>query len=46
MEALDLIDRRVRLHGGGELGYDKLLLATGARARRLGVPGDNLDGVV
>jgi 3-phenylpropionate/trans-cinnamate dioxygenase ferredoxin reductase subunit len=32
---LDLAGRRVRLAGGGRLPYDMLVIATGARARRL-----------
>jgi 3-phenylpropionate/trans-cinnamate dioxygenase ferredoxin reductase component len=43
------IDRlRQQLFVGGEepIQYDRLVLATGARNRRLGVPGEELDGVV
>jgi 3-phenylpropionate/trans-cinnamate dioxygenase ferredoxin reductase subunit len=42
---LDVEARRVRLAGGEELAYDALLLATGGRARRLAVPGNDLPGV-
>ena len=37
--AIDLAARRVVLADGTELGWDKLLLAMGGRARRLSVPG-------
>jgi 3-phenylpropionate/trans-cinnamate dioxygenase ferredoxin reductase subunit len=43
--ALDPGGRRLTLAKGGELAYDRLLLATGAEPRRLGVPGAELDGV-
>jgi 3-phenylpropionate/trans-cinnamate dioxygenase ferredoxin reductase subunit len=42
---LDPAARRIRLEPGGELAYDRLLLATGARPRRLDVPGMSLPGV-
>ena len=42
---LDVAGRRVHLDSGEELAYDKLLLATGSSARRLPVPGAELDGV-
>jgi len=44
--ALDLGAREVSLAGGGTVGYDRLLLTTGAAPRRLPVPGAGLDGVV
>lgn len=37
--ALDLAAQRLSLDDGTSLPYDRLLLATGARPRRLGVPG-------
>lgn len=43
---LDLEGRRLRLHRGAELPYDRLLLATGSRPNRFGWPGQDLDGVV
>lgn len=36
---------QVTLDDGRELGYDRLLLATGAQPRRIGVPGAGLDGI-
>ena len=38
-------ERRIRLSGGDSLTYDKLLLATGAKVRRLSLPGADLDGI-
>lgn len=43
---IDLAGRAVDFADGGRLGYDRLLLATGARARRLPVPGGELEGVL
>ena len=42
---LDPAGHRLTLDTGEELGYAKLLLATGSSARRLPVPGADLDGV-
>lgn len=42
---LDAWRRTVLLTSGEEIAYDRVLLATGARPRRLGVPGDDLEGV-
>src|SRR3954447_16692929 len=38
-------DRELELDDGQRLGYDRLLLATGARPRKLAVPGADRDGV-
>jgi 3-phenylpropionate/trans-cinnamate dioxygenase ferredoxin reductase subunit len=42
---IDVTRRRVRL-GDDWIGFDRLLLATGATPRRLAVPGSDLDGIV
>ncbi|MFC6881670.1 NAD(P)/FAD-dependent oxidoreductase [Actinomadura yumaensis] len=42
---LDLDARRVRIADGTELPFSQVLIATGSRARRLDLPGADLDGV-
>src|ERR1700689_130311 len=42
---IDRAARRVELSDGGAVGYGHLILATGARQRRLDVPGVDLPGV-
>jgi 3-phenylpropionate/trans-cinnamate dioxygenase ferredoxin reductase subunit len=42
---LDVAGHRVRLDSGEDLGYGKLLLATGSSPRRMPVEGAELDGV-
>jgi len=44
-DALDVSAHRLTLSTGEQLGYDRLLLATGARARMLGLPGERQAGV-
>lgn len=44
--AIERAERRLRLRSGAPIGYDHLILATGARNRALSVPGAELDGVV
>ncbi len=46
VESLSPATRTVRLSGGAELAYDTLILATGARARTLPIPGADLVGVM
>jgi 3-phenylpropionate/trans-cinnamate dioxygenase ferredoxin reductase subunit len=43
---IDRAARSVALADGSEVVYDKLLITTGARPRRLNVPGGDLDGVL
>ena len=45
-EAIDRSAREVRLSSGETVPYDVLVLATGARARALPLPGAALDGVL
>src|SRR4051812_733879 len=44
--AVDVAARSVRLASGERVAYDQLLLAPGAGAHRLALPGAALDGVV
>lgn len=44
-EELDVGAARIRLADGQSLAYDRLLLATGSRPRRIAVPGADLPGV-
>jgi 3-phenylpropionate/trans-cinnamate dioxygenase ferredoxin reductase subunit len=43
---IDRSGHQVTLSDGERIGYDKLLLATGATPRRLTIPGADLDGVL
>jgi NAD(P)H-nitrite reductase large subunit len=43
--AIDTAARTVTLADGTDVGYDKLLIATGSRVRKLDVPGADLPGV-
>jgi 3-phenylpropionate/trans-cinnamate dioxygenase ferredoxin reductase subunit len=45
VESIDAGEGAVVLSGGERLGYDRLLLATGAEPRRLPIPGGDLQGV-
>ena len=43
--AIDPSRGSITLEGGRELGYDRLLLATGAEPRQIAVPGAELEGI-
>jgi len=43
--AIDRADRQLRLSAGEPIGYDKLILCNGGRARTLPVPGVDLPGI-
>lgn len=45
VEQIDVEEKALRLRGGGRIGYDKLLVATGSRSNKAGWPGQDLDGV-
>jgi len=45
VEGIDPRAREIEIRGGERLSYDRLLLVTGARPRRLRLPGAELDGV-
>ena len=42
---IDTAGKKLTLHNGGMLAYDKLLIATGARSNKFGWPGQDLQGV-
>ncbi|BBD35972.1 hypothetical protein Amn_08520 [Aminobacter sp. Y103A] len=46
VEEIDARRQRLTLGSGEQLAYDQLILATGARNRRLAVPGEELNGIV
>jgi len=46
VEAIDSSAREAVLAGGRRLGFDRLLLATGAEPRTIDVPGVDLDGIL
>ncbi|HEY7142966.1 MAG TPA: FAD-dependent oxidoreductase [Streptosporangiaceae bacterium] len=46
VRAIDRDARQLTLSAGDPVSYDKLLITTGASARRLAVPGGGLDGVL
>src|SRR3954447_14938380 len=45
VQSIDAAERSVVLSGGERIGFDRLLLATGAERRRLPIEGADLEGV-
>jgi NADPH-dependent 2,4-dienoyl-CoA reductase/sulfur reductase-like enzyme len=45
VETVDPAAKRLHLKTGGQVGFDQLVIATGARPRRLNVPGAALHGI-
>ncbi|VVQ15858.1 NAD(P)/FAD-dependent oxidoreductase [Pseudomonas fluorescens] len=45
VSAVDPVGKTVTLDGGETLGYDKLAICTGARVRKVSLPGSDLPGV-
>ncbi|MEO7201409.1 MAG: FAD-dependent oxidoreductase [Candidatus Tumulicola sp.] len=45
VSALDIRNREIKLVDGSTIAYEKILVATGASPRHLGVPGEDLTGV-
>jgi 3-phenylpropionate/trans-cinnamate dioxygenase ferredoxin reductase component len=46
VQTIDTAARELVLHSGERVGFDRLLLTTGAEPRRLHLPGSDLDGVL
>jgi 3-phenylpropionate/trans-cinnamate dioxygenase ferredoxin reductase subunit len=46
VERIDPAAAEISIAGGGTLGFDRLLVATGAQPRRLSLPGADLDGLL
>ena len=46
VERIDRVNKTVELSDQSTLGYDRLVLATGARVRRLNAPGADLEGIL
>lgn len=45
VEKVDVRHKKLLLHGGEQLAYDQLVLATGSKPNKLGWPGQNLKAV-
>jgi len=45
VDGIDLDQKTVHLRSGEEIGFEKLVVATGARVRTLDIPGADLEGV-